>query len=201
MRLLSRTKGSGTVNSALGDVLKELNDELKGVDGLITAINCDLHAGPAGASVSISLVINGNEPRRKVVIGVNEKGINREHSMKKATNKFNELMKSKKGELVDVFVKTVVTPLPGRVYTTMMGAVNEVVLENAQDSIMRRQRIMKALELLNNDPAAINVASVAEVFGVSRTIIYKDLDTLGFNRAAAKELKNDRRLNRDPGNR
>ena len=83
----------------------------------------------------------------------------------------------------------------------MIGAVNEIALEDAQDTIMRRQRIGKVLELLNNNPAAINIASVAEVFGVSRTIIYKDLDTIGFNRAAANELKDDYRLNRDPGNR
>lgn len=201
MKLLSKTKGGGTVNNALEDVLKELNEELKGVDGLISTINCDLHAGPAGASVSVTLIINGNEPRKKVVVGVNEKGINREHSMKKAAQKFNEIMKIKNGELVDVFVKTVVTPLPGRVYTTIIGAVNEVLLEEVQDSTMRRHRIKKALELLSNDPSAINVASVAEVFGVSRTIIYKDLDALGFNRKANKGIRNDRRLNRDPGNR
>lgn len=201
MRLLSRTKGSSTVSNALAEVLKELNDELKEVDGLITKINCDLSAGPAGASVSVSLVINGHEPRRKVVIGVNEKGINKEHSMKKATKKFNEITDLKNGELVDVYVKTVVTPLPGRVYTTMIGAINEVLLEDAQDSIMRRRRIRNALELLDNDPSAINVASVAEVFGVSRTIIYKDLEALGFNRKANKGIKHDRRLNRDPRNR
>jgi aminoglycoside phosphotransferase len=47
MRLISRTKGGMTVNNALGDVLKELNDELKRVDWLITTINCGLHTGPA----------------------------------------------------------------------------------------------------------------------------------------------------------
>lgn len=189
MRLLSKTKGSSTVSNALAEVLKDLNEDLKGVDGLINRLNCDLSAGPAGASVTLSLVINGNEPRRKMVVGVNEKGINREHSMKKATNKFNEITNSMDGDLVDFFVKTVVTPLPGRVYTTMVGAVNEVKLEEAQDSVMRRQRIRKALELFNNTPGAINVASVAEVFGVSRTIIYKDLEALGFNRKANKKNK------------
>ncbi len=199
--LLSRTKGGGTVNNALGEVLKELNAELRGVDGLITSMNCDLHAGPMGASVSISLVINGNEPRTKRVVGVNEKGINRENSMERAYKRFNETMNLKNGELVDVFVKTMATRLPGRVYTTIIGAVNEVLLEEAQDSRVRRRRIKKALELLNNEPSAINVASVAEVFGVSRTIIYKDLDSLGFNRKASRGIRNDRRLNRNPGNR
>jgi hypothetical protein len=195
MRLLSKTKGSGTVSGALEEVVRELNRELKEVDGLINKIACDISAGPAGASVTVSLVVNGSEPRKKRVVGVNEKGINREHSMKKATEKLNKLLEGIDGELVDVYVKTIVTPLPGRVYTTIIGAVNEVLLEEVQDSAMRRLRIKKALELLNNNPAAINVASVAEVFGVSRTIIYKDLEALGF-----KRKKNDNSHNRDSGN-
>lgn len=182
MRLLSRTKGSTTVSDALEEVIKELNKELTEVDGLINKIACNISAGPAGASVTISIIVNGSEPRKKRVIGVNEKGINREHSMKKATEKLNKLLQGMDGELVDVYVKTIVTPVPGRVYTTIVGAVNESLLEEAQSSSMRRLRIKKALELFNNNPSAINVASVAEVFGVSRTIIYKDLEALGFKR-------------------
>ena len=44
------------------------------------------------------------------------------------------------------------------------------------------ERIRKIVELLNNNPSALNVAKVAEVFGVSRTMIYKDLEALGFKR-------------------
>lgn len=196
MKLLSKTKGGSTVSNALSEVIKELNQELKEVDGLINKITCDLSAGPAGASVSVSLMVNGSEPRRKRVIGINEKGINREHSMRKATDKLNKLLDGIKGELVDVYVKTIITPLPGRVYTTIIGAVNEVLLEDVQDSSMRRMRIKKALELFNNNPTAINVASVADVFGVSRTIIYKDLEVLGFKRKSARESENDNSHNK-----
>lgn len=182
MGLISWTKGATTVSKALSATLENLNDELSRTDGLIHKMTCDLSAGPAGASVSVTLLVNGSEPRMKRVLGVNERGINREHAMRKATEKMNHLLGDIEGELVDVFVKTVVTPLPGRVYTTLIVAVNEDQLSEARDADMRRQRIRKALELLGNNPSVLNVASVAEIFGVSRTIIYRDLEALGFRR-------------------
>jgi hypothetical protein len=182
MRLLSMTKGGSTVSRALDRVIEELNKELCRTDGLINKVVCDVHAGPAGASVTVSLIVNGYEPRKKQVLGVNVKGINRETSMKKATEKLNHMLKDINGELVDVFVKTVVAPLPGRVYTTIVAAVNERLLTEAWNSSLRRQRIKRALELFNDNPSAINVAGVAAIFGVSRTIIYKDLEALGFKR-------------------
>jgi predicted DNA-binding transcriptional regulator YafY len=42
------------------------------------------------------------------------------------------------------------------------------------------------LELLGDSPATINIARVAEIFGVSRSIIYRDLEALGFDRAGMK---------------
>ncbi|HDY73670.1 MAG TPA: HTH domain-containing protein [Euryarchaeota archaeon] len=51
------------------------------------------------------------------------------------------------------------------------------------DSEVRRKRIKKGLELLGNDPTVINVARLANTFGVSRTMIYKDLEYLGFKRS------------------
>lgn len=187
MRIIGNTKVGVDVSGALQEALKEMNEELKVVDGSITDTECDVSAGPSGASVSVTTVINGSEPRRKEVIGVNEKGVSREHAMKKAIDRLNGLMKEKSGEIADVYIKTIVTPLPGRVYTTMIVAVNEDLLEVAQDSNVRRQRIKKALELMGNDPSSINVASVAQIFGVSRTMIYKDLEAMGFKRTALKE--------------
>ncbi len=182
MGLISWTKGGTTVSKALSATLESLNDDLGRTDGLIHKMTCDLSAGPAGASVSLTLLVNGSEPRKKLVLGVNERGINREHAMRKATEKMNRLLMDVEGELVDVFVKTVVAPLPGRVYTTLIVAVNGHPMSEARDAEMRRRRIKRALELLGNNPSALNVAGVAEVFGVSRTIIYRDLKSLGFRR-------------------
>lgn len=182
MEFISRAKGAATVNRALQETLKDLNAELAKTDGLIEEMRCDIHAGPAGASVSVNLLVNGSEPRKKLVLGVNEKGVNRVHSMRMATEKMNRLINGIDGKIVDVFVKTIGAPLPGRVYTTIIVAVNEHTVAEACDSAMRRQRIKAALELFNNNPSALNVARVADIFGVSRTIIYKDLAALGFRR-------------------
>lgn len=187
MRIVGNTKVGVDVSSALEKALKEMNEELRGVDGSLADMECDVSAGPSGASVAIATVVNGSEPRKKEVVGVNEKGVSREHAMKKAMDRLKELLKEKSGEIADVYVKTIVTPLPGRVYTTVITAINEDVLEVAQDSNVRRQRIKKVLELMSNDPSAINVASVAQIFGVSRTMIYKDLEAMGFKRTALKE--------------
>ncbi|NOZ76783.1 MAG: HTH domain-containing protein [Euryarchaeota archaeon] len=117
---------------------------------------------------------------------MNAKGASREHAMRKAVQKMNEMIEGRDGYISDIYTKTIVTPLPGRVYTTIIASINEEVLEEAIDANTRRERIRKIVELLNNDPTAINVAKVAEVFGVSRTMIYKDLEALGFKRAMMK---------------
>lgn len=187
MKIISKSKSGGSVDHALKLAVEEMNKELKGVDGLITKSECDVSAGPSGAGVTITLVINGNEPRHKEVIGVNEKGISKEHSVKKAVSKLNEIIGNKDGVIADIFTKTIVTPLPGRVYTTIITAINEERMEKAQDVDVRRRRIKKILELLNDDPSAINIARVADVFGVSRTVIYRDLEAMGYKRVIEKE--------------
>jgi hypothetical protein len=186
MKIISKTKVAIDVNRALEEAVKEMNEELKMVDGIIAKSECDVSAGPSGASVSITFVVNGTQPYRKEVAGVNVKGVSRDHSMKKAIDHLNALLQEKKGEIADLYIKTIVTPFPGRVYTTAIAAINEEVLEEAHDADIRRSRIRRSLELLNNDPSALNIASVAQVFGVSRTMIYKDLEALGFKRTALK---------------
>ncbi|MFQ6136521.1 MAG: hypothetical protein ACE5PM_05015 [Candidatus Hydrothermarchaeales archaeon] len=187
MKIISKSKSESDVGHALEGMVEELNEELKTIDGVITKTQCEISAGPSGACVTITLAINGDEPFHKEIVGVNEKGWSREHSMKKAEAKLNELMKEKEGKISDVFVKSIVSPLPGRVYTTIVAAINEDVLEEAHGATVRRKRIKKALELFNNDASTINVARVADVFGVSRTMIYRDLESMGYQRHALKE--------------
>jgi hypothetical protein len=186
MKVISKSRSSGDVNSALERTIDDINEELKKVDGVITKLDCEVSAGPSGACVVITAVVNGDQPRKKWIVGVNERGVSREHSIKKSSEKLNRLLGDKNGEIVDIFSKTVVTPLPGRVYTTMIAAINEEVMERVGDANIRRQRLKKTLELLNNDPSAINIAKVAEIFGVSRSMIYRDLEVLGFARASEK---------------
>jgi len=187
MKIISVSKSEGDVGQALDSIISELNDKLKKIDGLISKTECDISAGPSGAAVTITLVINGDEPFHKEIIGVNQKGWSREHSMKKAEEALNNIMKEKKGRISDVFVKSIISPLPGRVYTTIVASINEDAIEEVSSAALRRRRIKKSLELFNNDPASINVARVAEVFGVSRTMIYRDLESMGYHRQAHKE--------------
>ncbi len=187
MRVISRSKSGQDVGGALHDVIGEINDDLKKIDGLINKTECDVSFGPLAVTVSVTAVINGDSPRKKEIIGINERGVSREHSMRKATERLNEVLAKMDGEIADLFMKTIVTPLPGRVYTTVIAAVNSESLEEAQNANARRQRIRRILQLMNNDPSAINIASVANIFGVSRTMIYKDLDALGYKRVPQEQ--------------
>ena len=70
----------------------------------------------------------------------------------------------------------------------MITAMNEeVVKPPSKDTKARRRRIKKTIELLGNAPTALNIARVAQIFGVSRSIIYRDLEALGFDRAGIDE--------------
>ncbi len=180
--MISRARSGPDVGGALNGVIKEINDDLKNIDGLIHKTDCDVSFGPLAVTVAVTAVINGDDPRKKEVIGINERGVSREHSMKKATERLNEILGKKNGEIADLFMKTIVTPLPGRVYTTIIASINSESLEAAHDANTRRRRIKRILQLMNDDPSAINIASVANIFGVSRTMIYKDLDALGYKR-------------------
>lgn len=183
MRVISRSKSGPDVGVALKNVIEKMNEEFMTIDGIISRTKCEVAFGPLAVTVTATVVINGSEPRHKELVGVNERGVSRDHAMKKATEKLNKLLDDKGGEISDIFTKTIVTPLPGRVYTTIIASINEDILEKAHDVNIRRQRIKKILQLVDNNPSAINIASVADIFGVSRTMIYKDLEALGFKRA------------------
>jgi hypothetical protein len=187
MKIISKAKTSRSVNRALVGALKQVNKELKGTSGVITKLECEISLAASGAYVSIMTTINGEEVCQKEVLGVNTRGGNRDHSLRKAAESLNGLLKDKNGEIVDIYSKTA-APLPGRVYTTMIAAINEEAKKPfVKDTLARRERIKKTLELLGNAPTAINIARVAEIFGVSRSIIYRDLEALGFERAGVEK--------------
>ena len=182
MKIITKSRSESDINQSLRRVLKDLNKELKSVNGLITKADCDIVAGPFDTAVMVTLIINGDEPRRKEVLGVNEKGISRADSMERAGAKLSELLEKKRGEIADIFTTTIVT-IPGRrAYTTMIAAVNDEEVEEPLNAEMRRNRISNIIKMLNNDPSTLNIAKVAETFNVSRTIIYKDLKVLGYTR-------------------
>ena len=187
MKVISKAKSSRSVNRALQTTLKQVNRELDGTDGVITKLECEILLIPSGAHVSVMTLVNGEAECHKEVLGVNVRGGTRDHSLRKAANILNEILNEKSGDIVDIYSKTVAT-LPGRVYTTMITAINEEKVEPpTKDTKARRTRIKKTIELLGNAPTALNIARVAFIFGVSRSIIYRDLETLGFDRAGIDE--------------
>lgn len=183
MKIITRSIVSGDIGSALAKGAREINEELEKVDGRITKAYTEVSMSPSGWYVTINVAVSGNTPYRKSIIGINQKGKNLEVSMKKATEKLNGIIAGKEGEVVDVFTKSISTPLSGRTYTTIVAAINEKVFMPANNAALRRHRLKNTLEFLNNDPKAINISEVAKVFGVSRGIIYKDLEELGFKRS------------------
>jgi len=183
MRVISKSKSDNEVGKALDSLVDEINLELGKVGGLISSIECDVTAGPFDATVSLSVFIEGDVPREKHLIGVNEKGYSRENSMAKAEKHVNTILDAFDGSIAGSYVTTM-SSLPGRVYTTIIVASNGVGVTDSSnvDSDARRHRIKKSLELLGNDSSVLNVARLANTFGVSRTMIYKDLEYLGFKR-------------------
>lgn len=189
MKVISNSRSGKDVNTALYEVVAQMNRNLIGVGGVITKLECEISVRPSGAYISLTVAINGDLPCSKEIFGVNVRGINKEYSVMKAAKSLNSFLKDKDGEIGDTYSKTAYV-LPGRVYTTTIVAINgDIAAEEpfAMDVNARRCRIKKLLELLDNTPAAINIARVAEIFGVSRSIIYRDLEALGFDRGSEPE--------------
>lgn len=182
MKVITKSVGSGDIGSALSKCVKEINEELEKIDGRITKAYTEASVYPSGWHVTMNVAVSGDTPHKKSIIGINQRGKNFDVSMKKATGKLNEIIEGKDGEVVDVFTKNISTPLSGRKYTTIVAAINEEAFMPAKNAALRRQRLKNVLESLNNDPKAINISKVAEVFGVSRGIIYKDLEEMKLKR-------------------
>jgi hypothetical protein len=182
VKVISRSIGSGDIGSALARSVEEINIELEKVDGRITKAYVETSVYPSGWYVTINVAVSGDAPHKKSIVGINQKGKNLEQSLKRATEKLNSVIAGKGGEVVDVFNKTISTPLSARKYTTIVAAINEDAFMPAKNAALRRERLKKTLELLGGDPKSINVSGVAGAFGVSRGIIYKDLEELGYRR-------------------
>jgi hypothetical protein len=181
MNLISAFERGHNVEEALDAAIEKMNDQLKASDGLIEKIDFQVDVGYSGATVSITLSLNGESPLHTEILGVNQRGLNNSQALKKATQLINERLVRRKGIIQDFAVKNI-EPIPGRAYSTIIVAINEDVIEDSHDAVSRRRRIQKALDLLSREPSTLNIAKVADVFSVSRKMIYHDLEALGFSR-------------------
>lgn len=121
LKIVATRKRASTVKVALEEALKEINQELSQIDGKIVKMSAD---AKALGGVEISIVVDGNEPYTKKIVGVNESATNAELSIKKAQEKINSIISEMNGEIADFYTKTIITPI-GRAYTTMILATNE----------------------------------------------------------------------------
>jgi hypothetical protein len=119
MFVVTKSKSEKEVGKALEILIESINRDLEKIGGLISGLDCEINVDPLKASVSVSVFLDGYEPRHKLLIGVNEKGYNRENSMKKAQKKVNQHVEGKNGKIAGTYVKTIGS-LPGRVYTTII---------------------------------------------------------------------------------
>ncbi len=188
MNLVSAFERGHNVEEALDAAVKRVNEQLKTVDGLIDKIDFQVDVGYSGATVSVMLSLNGDAPFHTEVIGVNQRGINNSQALKKATQVMNNALLHRKGTIQDFTVENI-EPIPGRAYTTILVAINEDLIKEPQDAAGRRRRLKKALDLLSRDPATLNIAKIAEVFGVSRKMIYHDLESIGIARKEGSPKK------------
>lgn len=184
MRIISSKYGGGTVKEALDRVGKEINRKLADTPGSISSFESEINVGFAGANVRLIVTVDEREIQNKRFIWVNRGGSNEEEALTKAEEEMNPVMEKIRGEIADFYIEFVSPPLPQRVYVTMIAGVNESVPEETEELTAkeRRARIARIVNLLGNEPDAVNISKTAEIFGVSRDIIYRDLEKMGFER-------------------
>lgn len=164
--------------------MAELNSRLAETPGRIAHMKAKLASGLAGATVRIVVAVDENNLCPKCIIWANEAGGDEAAALRRAGEKINAQLKRLKGEAAGFYIEFIRPPLPRRVYATMIVAVNEEIPEGVGKLTAdeRRERLAAAIKLLASDPKAINLSKVAELFGVSRDVLYEDLRKLGFER-------------------
>ncbi len=183
MRVVGVCKSGSDVKTALERAGEDINKKLAGMGGSIEKMLVGIEAGVGGAVIEIAISVSGENYVRKKIVFANERGISEEQALRNAEKNINNVLKDLDGDIADFFVKTTSTPIPGRVYSTIIVAINEnSQMEIPVDKGSRREILKNAISLLGGDPKTLNISKVAEVFTVSRDIIYKDLEELGYKR-------------------
>ncbi len=169
---------------ALERATAEINQMLAKTQGRITKLDANIDSGLAGATVRVVVAVDESDVRPKCIQWANEVGSSEETALRRAREKINAQLARLRGEIVGVYLKFITPPIPKRTYATLIVAVNEEVPEKVGklSSEERRERLAAVLRLLGNDSRAINLAQMANIFGVSRDTIYKDLRDLGVER-------------------
>ena len=184
MRILSSVGGGTSVKQALKKAAAELNSKLAETPGRIAHMRAKLASGLAGATVRIVVAVDEANLCPKCIIWANEAGGDESAALRRAGEKINAQLDRLKGEAAGFYIEFIRPPLPKRIYATMIVAVNEEIPDGVGKLTAdeRRERLAAAIKLLASDPKAVNLSRVAELFGVSRDVLYEDLRKLGFER-------------------
>lgn len=184
MRLLSVTKNGSTVKEALEKATSSINDELGNVPGSINGLETEINVGLSGAKVQLFLTVDDKKVCSKRIFWVNEGGTSEAEALSLAKENLNLRMGKFSGEIADFHFQFISPPLPKRVYVTIIIATNEKVPEKVKNlsTEERRARLNHIINLLGNEAGAINISKTAKTFDVTRNVIYRDLEKLGFER-------------------
>lgn len=173
-----------SVRPALEKVAAELNEKLAKVPGFITEMDADVSAGVAGASVRVTVVLDESDIRPKYILWANEVGGNEGIALRRAEEKVNARLNKLRGQVAGFHLQSIAPPLVRRTYITLIVAVNEQIQARVGKLTAdeRRERLAAVINMLGNDPNAVNLSHVAKMFDVSRDVIYEDLKKLGIKR-------------------
>lgn len=184
VRVLTHTERASEVKQALKKTVETLNGRLADTPGCIREMEADVGVGMAGASARITLSIDEGKFAAKWLLWANEPGSDEGDALRRAEKKINDKLKDLKGKVASFHQEFISPPVPRRTYATLIVAVNEEISWDVGDlsAEERRERLAAALRLLGDDPKSINISHLANLFGVSRDTIYRDLRKLGVSR-------------------
>lgn len=184
MRVISSVKKGGTVKEALKKTADQINEKLSDIPGSIAGIKSSIDVGISGTKVQLVATVDEKHIRSKKIFWVNEGATSEEKALNQAEERINKKIEKISGEIADFHLKPISPPLPKRIYVTMIVGVNEKVPEEigSLTTEERRARLSEILSLLGNKANAINISKTAEIFNVSRDVIYRDLEKMDFER-------------------
>lgn len=184
MQILGSTGNGGTIREALQEAAKTTNKKLSNTPGSIAEIETDLNVGVSGGKVQLVVTVEDKKTRPKKIIWANKGGSNEEEAISKAKEKLNPKIEKISGEIADFHLKFVSPPLPQRTYVTIILGVNETIPKKTKNlnTEERRARLREIINLLGGEASTINISKISKVFNVTRDVIYRDIEKMGFDR-------------------
>ncbi|AEC52344.1 hypothetical protein PNA2_1429 [Pyrococcus sp. NA2] len=175
MLVLLHTEGTN-VRECITKINKEILRKLP-ISGRITKVKVKIEMG-AFFSLSISLIIDTSEAYRPGILVDYAVG-SKDEALSELQEKLNRKIPVD-AEILDFIWETYTTPVTRRTYIVGVLPYNRPLLRKYSDMKIegRRKILSKVLELLNDNPKALNISELARMFGVSRDTIYNDIQQI-----------------------